>query len=151
MTNAHFIARTTETQYVLFKYSPTVTAVDSDQDGLPDAYEAITPGLSATNPLDAALDFDGDGSSNLQEFVAGTNPNVASSRPFASGVISGANFLVSVSTVAGRFYRVERSQTLVGAWTPVMINVAGTGGVEQLSVPVSSSNPRQFFRATVAD
>lgn len=48
--------------------------LDDDNDGMPDEYE-IEHGL---NPLldDAALDLDNDGSSNLEEYLAGTPPNV---------------------------------------------------------------------------
>lgn len=40
---------------------------DDDNDGLPDAYER-EHGLNPLDPADAALDRDGDGSSNLEEF-----------------------------------------------------------------------------------
>lgn len=116
----------------------TVTAVDSDHDGLLDAYEAITPGLSSSNPAHAALDNDGDGITNLQEFVAGTNPNDSTSRLVAAGVTSGGNFQISFGTVIGKFYRVERSQNLVGTWDPIAIHVAGTGSVMRKPGPTIS-------------
>lgn len=47
---------------------------DSDDDGMPDAYEAARPPLDgATN--DADDDEDLDGATNLEEFLAGTDPN----------------------------------------------------------------------------
>ena len=46
-------------------------AFDSDYDGLPDAWE-IAHGLDPANPLDAALDADGDGLTNLEEVTKGT-------------------------------------------------------------------------------
>lgn len=51
---------------------------DSDNDGLPDDYESAN-GLNLLDAADALLDFDGDGLSNLEEFQAGTNPNLADS------------------------------------------------------------------------
>jgi len=49
--------------------------LDSDGDGMPDAYE-IANGLNPYDPTDAALDPDGDGLTNLQEYLLGTNPHV---------------------------------------------------------------------------
>ncbi|MDB4785059.1 hypothetical protein OAG31_00470 [Akkermansiaceae bacterium] len=48
---------------------------DLDRDGLPDAWERKF-GLDPSNAGDAALDDDNDDLSNLQEFVAGTNPTL---------------------------------------------------------------------------
>ncbi|MBI3027318.1 hypothetical protein HYY70_04330 [Candidatus Woesearchaeota archaeon] len=58
------------------------TSKDSDGDGIPDDWE-IQNGLNPNDPNDAALDFDGDGLTNFEEFdiqkVYGksTNPNSA--------------------------------------------------------------------------
>jgi len=49
---------------------------DSDEDEIDDAYE-VDNGLNALDPSDAALDLDGDGSSNLDEYLNGTDPNDA--------------------------------------------------------------------------
>ena len=70
------------------------TMLDSDGDGLTDAYEWLVSSskdqdtdqmpddweiLNGLDPFvnDAALDLDGDGITNLQEFLGGTNPNYA--------------------------------------------------------------------------
>ncbi len=50
--------------------------LDSDGDGLPDAYE-IANGLNPYDPNDGSQDPDHDGLTNLQEFQLGTNPTVA--------------------------------------------------------------------------
>ena len=47
---------------------------DADLDGMPDDYE-IAHGLNPDDAGDASLDSDGDGLNNLQEFLAGTDPN----------------------------------------------------------------------------
>ena len=46
---------------------------DSDGDGMPDGWEACN-GLDPLDPSDAALDADGDGLSNLEEYRLGTDP-----------------------------------------------------------------------------
>lgn len=48
---------------------------DDDNDGMDDSWEQ-TYGLDPANPVDAQLDNDNDGKTNLQEFLDGTNPNV---------------------------------------------------------------------------
>jgi hypothetical protein len=54
------------------------TPLDTDADGLPDAWEMQYFGTLAYGPSD---DPDGDGYTNLQEYQAGTNPNNAASNP----------------------------------------------------------------------
>lgn len=51
---------------------------DADGDGLPTFYEKLYSSfLNPADPSDAAKDQDGDGLTNLQEFNAGTRPDVA--------------------------------------------------------------------------
>ena len=54
--------------------SVTVTSLDVDGDGMDDGWEDAN-GLDPTDAADAADDPDGDGVSNLDEFLAGTDPN----------------------------------------------------------------------------
>ncbi len=46
---------------------------DSDGDGLPDPWEK-QHGLNPNDPADAAKDLDGDGYTNIEEFINGTDP-----------------------------------------------------------------------------
>ncbi len=46
---------------------------DDDNDGMPDSFE-ILYGFDPLNPADASEDADGDGATNLEEYLAGTNP-----------------------------------------------------------------------------
>jgi len=53
---------------------PDVNDPDDDNDGLPDTYEDQRAFLDPFNAADAALDQDGDGLTNLQEYQAGSDP-----------------------------------------------------------------------------
>jgi hypothetical protein len=53
---------------------------DTDSDGMPDAWEAQY-GLDPYDPRDASQDLDSDGTSNLEEYTAGTNPTKKMSSP----------------------------------------------------------------------
>lgn len=54
--------------------------LDSDGDGMPDAWE-VEHGLNRNDPADAAQDADGDGLSNLEEFQQNSDPRADSTPP----------------------------------------------------------------------
>jgi pectate lyase len=52
---------------------PATPCTDSDQDGMPDAWEALH-NLNPQNPSDASLDLDRDGYTNIEEYLNGSDP-----------------------------------------------------------------------------
>ena len=62
-------------------------STDSDSDGLPDGYEFSRSYLSATYPADAGQDYDGDGYTNLQEYLASSDPGSSAITPDNIGII----------------------------------------------------------------
>ena len=77
---------------------------DSDADGMPDQWE-IANGLDVgTN--DALADADGDGTSNLLEYLADTDPQNFLSAFRPAGTFEDALYRMPVPTVSGRSYRV---------------------------------------------
>jgi hypothetical protein len=69
-----------------------VISRDRDGDGMPDTFETLY-GLNPDNPNDATLDADGDGVTNLQEYLNATLPIGTFKRYFAEGA---ANSFFSV-------------------------------------------------------
>ena len=99
------------------------------------------------NAADAA-DPDGDGMTNAQEFAAGTGPNDSSSVLRITQLAKGGNdMVISFTSIAGKTYRMERSDTLQsGSWTTVQDNIAGTGGIVQITDAGAAASSKSFYR-----
>ena len=111
--------------------------VDSDGNGLDDAWEMIFFGSLGNDP---AADVDGDGQDNLGECAASTDPTDAASvlSPEVTAFGAGRG-IVSWQSVPGKRYRVEFSDDLVnwsrqfGApWAPY--DFIGNGGLLRLDL-----------------
>ena len=59
--------------YPEYKFSPDEVPADQDMDGMPNDWEKKY-GLDATSASDGNLDTDGDGYTNVEEYLNGTNP-----------------------------------------------------------------------------
>jgi pectate lyase len=55
------------------EYRASTVPLDSDDDGMPDEWEK-KQGLNPNDPTDASKDRDGDGYTNLEEHLNGTDP-----------------------------------------------------------------------------
>ncbi|MBN1674132.1 MAG: fibronectin type III domain-containing protein [Kiritimatiellae bacterium] len=143
-------------------------ADDADQDSMPDAWEtAHLSGLPDPADRACSADPDGDGLSNLEEFIAGTDPLVAPPDETTQGEggfrvevqLNGGKVTVSFSTVAAagagyegltRHYRLEQADGPDNRdWQPVpgYEDVIGAGQTVVL-LPVSGPNIT-LYRARV--
>ncbi len=97
----------------------TPVVADRDGDGLPDAWELLH-GLNPDNPLDAAMDPDQDGMTNLEEYLWGTDPQDAASMVKLAIINPGAgdgSLILRLQGITGRTYLIESSDALPGGWT----------------------------------
>ena len=130
---------------------PPPTVPDTDGDGMSDAWEAHHfegSGQADTN------DWDGDGATDLDEFLAGTDPTAADDSMGLSLAHSSTGSVVSfVAAEAGtnyytspRYYSLETCTNLsIGQWTgvPPLIGVLGEGQTIALTNQLGRS---QYFR-----
>ena len=120
--------------------------VDSDDDGLADAWEMQHFGSLSAN---GNGDPDGDGLNNLREFRAGTNPTDAASRfevVEINKVPSGA--LIQWSSQANRRYMVKRSTSLLTApanYAVVQSGLTATPPMNQLIDTTAGTNALSFY------
>jgi hypothetical protein len=95
----------------------TTWAEDENLDGLPDDWEARYWGSSPAIWPAANVDSDGDGATNLQEFLAGTDPTDANSVLRVQLIASTQGTRLSWNSQPGLMYQVQVSRNSVaGSW-----------------------------------
>jgi glycosidase len=129
----------------------------SDTDGIPDwwrlAYFGHAPG-SAADKSRGSDDADGDGVSNLTEFLAGTNPLNPASYPtppvfnITQISVTASNVQLSCSTTTNWSYQLQCCNTLdaSSSWTNIGSALLGTGGTMVLSDGGGAANFTRYYR-----
>jgi hypothetical protein len=93
---------------VIYPITPSATT-DVDENGLPDGWEILHFGALGVIP---SLDADHDSTSNLLEYLAGTDPNNTASLFSPRGTIANGTFRMLIPTVIGREYHIWASLDL---------------------------------------
>jgi hypothetical protein len=97
---------------VLYPVTPS-SITDVNANGLPDDWEIQHFGALGVDP---AADADHDGTTNLMEYLAGTDPNDAHSVFRPQGTLTNGVFHMPIQTVTGRNYQVWVSRDMKD-WT----------------------------------
>lgn len=117
-------------------------------DGLPVAW--LLQNFGTTN-VNANADPDHDGMSNLQEYLAGTNPNDANSVlriTTESFAVGGTSTSLTWKSVPTRFYYVQKNPNLsTSSWTDSGLGlVSPAGGATTTAGFTDSKAPVRFYR-----
>jgi hypothetical protein len=128
-------------------YESFLPGLDTDGDGLPDWWEwAWARSLTALAPQ---ADDDGDGASNANEFVAGTNPT----DPQDSLKIHGLDFdprsgqvVIAWNTVPGRIYTVLAAPEVTGPWTNGVAKFTASTAHRQSFTNTTGLGTKSFLR-----
>lgn len=126
-----------------------ISGPDSDNDGMPDAWE-LENGLNV-GVNDAATDSDNDELSNIEEYIAGTQPTNGASFFSVSG-FGGGSSAAAVGSVTGRLYTLERTTNLLAnGWSSVtnQVDVIGTGSFLSLTNGNDPNQIQLFHRVRV--
>ncbi len=137
---------------VLSLGSPTTSTVtivdaDTDSDGMVDDYETSFGLNAAVN--DAALDLDGDGVSNFNEFILGSPPNSSASQFKPTATKVGNDVTIVFPSLTGRTYTVEFKLSLASGWSTLQGGIAGTGSNITVTDTGGGLQPQKFYRITV--
>lgn len=122
--------------------------IDGDGDGMPDAWEETH--FQSVEASDGSGDHDGDGSRDLQEYLAGTDPgdNQSLLKIASTALLDDSELVISFSAVEGKTYELLSSPTLdAEEWQSVQSGIIGISPTTSVTVPLSGTNI--FFKIRV--
>lgn len=125
-------------------FNPALISIDSDNDGLDDAWELARFGNLSR---DGAGDFDSDGSSDVAEFLAGSDPKSAASKFAPRFAANPGGTRLEWPARPGIGYRVEFKDDLGAAsWQPLPSTVTSIGSMASSTDTNSAASTNRFYR-----
>jgi len=128
------------------------TSTDSDSDGIPDFWMVAHFGHQTGSAADKSRpndDADGDGLTNQQEFLAGTDPKVSTSRFAISSIDRNTGSpRIGFQPIAGKTYRLNyRDNINQGNWITLVDEIfAPNNSTIQIVDPTSAGLAKRFYR-----
>ena len=127
--------------------SGTTWSEDENLDGLPDDWQSLYWGSDPSSWPAATIDSDGDGATNLQEFLAGTDPRDPNSVLRVQLVTTAQGSWLNWNSQPGFVYQVQASSNLAaGSWTSVGKPRFAAGALD--SVLVDGSGDAAYYRVS---
>jgi len=129
----------------LLGMSRSTFAVNANGDGMSDVWKKHFALPAGSGPND---DADGDGMTNLQESIAGTDPLNAADVFRARMETVGDALYLKWPSVAAKLYTIEKSTDLA-TWAPLGASVAGTG--TEIAAQLPAPTAAIYYRVSVRD
>jgi hypothetical protein len=125
----------------------TASLADSDGNGIPDYWELYYFGHVGIDPND---DPDQDGMTNLQEYLAGTNPLDPSSRfAFINITRADSGIRVDWASAENYFYVLQRSGNLLGGFTNIAVHIPGKASTTSWQDTTAVGPGPYFYRLRI--
>ncbi len=119
---------------------------DSDADGLPDYWEIEYFGNLTTT--DGTGDHDRDGLSDLDEYLAASNPNASeSSFRFFSSTATASTNIIRWASATNRTYTITYATNLLESFSVLESGIAGSPPVNEYKHTVTA--PANFYRVNL--
>src|SRR5689334_1407586 len=121
--------------------------IDLNHNGISDIWE-LEYGVSGVSPL---ADSDGDGFSNLQEALAGTNPFDSNSYPWITNIgATNGSFSATIAATPGKVYNLQSPGSLAGTNWLVETGLVFRAG-SSVTLSASAGGGARFFRIAISD
>jgi hypothetical protein len=135
--------------FAFVQTSTILPGADTDGDGIADAWEQLKFGNLTT--ADSSSDQDLDGASDLNEYLADTNPNDATSNlritDYSTAFGGTANALTWTSELTRHYYILETpSLDQPATWIDSGLSLIGPDGALTTRNFISTETPMRFFR-----